>query len=98
MRRAARIGAEGQRFVSEELADDALDCYWAEALVRYGRRVQKLADASDVGELSSWFDWSRHGRAGRGVGRRRRRNLRMIEDVDEQAGEVFQSPHDHEGL
>ena len=28
MRRAARIGAKGQRFAREELTDDALDCYW----------------------------------------------------------------------
>ena len=42
MRRAALIGASGQRFVHEELSDDVLDCYWAEALIRYGMRAQQL--------------------------------------------------------
>ena len=41
--RAARIGAAGQHFVQEGLSDDVVDCYWARALVRYGRRAASLS-------------------------------------------------------
>ena len=51
--RAARIGVDGQRFVLEELADDVLDCFWARALIRYGKRVAQLRAAESRGAAAA---------------------------------------------
>jgi Glycosyl transferase family 90 len=39
---AQRIGAAGRIFVRDELSKEVVDCYWAAALIRYGRRYAEL--------------------------------------------------------
>jgi Glycosyl transferase family 90 len=39
---AQRIGVAGRIFVRDELSKEVVDCYWAAALIRYGRRYAEL--------------------------------------------------------
>ena len=39
---AAKVGKLGRQFVMDELAPEALDCYWATVLVRYGKLYARL--------------------------------------------------------
>jgi Glycosyl transferase family 90 len=45
---AVTIGEAGREFVLRELSASALDCYWAAALVRYGKLYARLAALSQA--------------------------------------------------
>jgi Glycosyl transferase family 90 len=45
---AMRIGEAGRDFVLRELSAEALDCYWATVLVRYGRLYAKVKGLSEA--------------------------------------------------
>jgi Glycosyl transferase family 90 len=39
---AERIGTAGREFVKQELGTEAVDCYWAAVLIRYGQLYTRL--------------------------------------------------------